>query len=500
MFNFLRNKLKGVISKFSKDVEKTLEEVPEKEEEKKEKIEEKEKIEGKKKKVEEKKREKPGKIERPVEKKEKAEEPQAKTSFFQKLEEKFAAKKEGKKIEEAEEKKEIEKKEGKKEKPKEEARKEEAKKEEEKKHKEEIEKEKEKPEEKHKEEIYKKEKKEEREEYLEKAEEEKFKEERIKIKEELKKEELKKEELKRAEEEKPAEEELKKSLFTKISDVFTKKTLNEKQFDEIFWELEVVLMENNVAVEVVEKIKEDLKNEIVGKPLRKNAIRQIIEEALKHSIESLFDVEKIDLIKKVKTKKPFVILFLGINGSGKTTTIAKIAKLLLSHNITCVIAAADTFRAAAIDQLEKHANNLKVKMIKHQYGADAAAVAFDTIKYAEAHGIDAVLIDTAGRLHSNVNLMEELKKVSRVSKPDMKIFVGEAITGNDCIEQARSFDDAIGIDAIILAKADVDEKGGTAISISHVTRKPIIYLGIGQKYEDLEEFNAEKIVASIGLA
>ena len=189
-----------------------------------------------------------------------------------------------------------------------------------------------------------------------------------------------------------------------------------------------------------------------------------------------------------------------INGSGKTTTIAKIAKLLQENRLKVVIAASDTFRAAAIHQLQEHADRLGVKLIKHDYGSDPAAVAFDAIKYAEAHGIDVVLIDTAGRLHSNVNLMAEMEKVARVAKPDLKIFVGESITGNDCVEQARSFNNAIGIDGIILAKADVDEKGGAAISVSYVTKKPILYLGTGQEYDDLEPFSAEAVVDSLGLA
>jgi fused signal recognition particle receptor len=295
------------------------------------------------------------------------------------------------------------------------------------------------------------------------------------------------------------EEESQRTVFGKISDAFTKRMLSKQQFEQLFWGLEVVLLENNVAVEVIDKIKSDLEEEIVGKPLSRAGIQKTIEGALKRSIESLFDVPKIDLLRKVKEKKPFVIVFLGINGSGKTTTIAKIASMLKANGITSVLAAGDTFRAAAIDQLEKHANNLGIRMIKHQYGDDSAAVAFDAVKYAEAHGIDVVLIDTAGRMHSNANLMDELKKIVRVSKPDMKIFVGEAITGNDCVEQARSFDEAVGIDGIILAKADVDEKGGAAISISYVTRKPILYLGTGQKYSDLQAFDSKKIVESIGL-
>jgi fused signal recognition particle receptor len=163
------------------------------------------------------------------------------------------------------------------------------------------------------------------------------------------------------------------------------------------------------------------------------------------------------------------------------------------------MAAADTFRAAAIDQLQLHADKLGIKLIRHDYGSDPAAVAFDAIKHAEASKKDVVLIDTAGRLHSNTNLMDEMKKIMRVAKPDLKLFVGESITGNDCTEQAKQFDQAVGIDGIILAKADVDEKGGAAISVSYVTKKPIFYLGVGQEYPDLQQFDKDKLIASIGL-
>jgi fused signal recognition particle receptor len=238
---------------------------------------------------------------------------------------------------------------------------------------------------------------------------------------------------------------------------------------------------------------------LVDKPIRRGKVEDTIAASLSTSLESLFDVKQIDLVSVVKSKKPFVICFVGINGSGKTTTIAKFVQLLKNNNLKCVLAAADTFRAAAIQQLEEHANNLGVKIIKHDYGADAAAVAFDAVKYAEAHKLDVVLIDTAGRMHSNANLMDEMKKVIRVAKPDMKIFIGESITGNDCIEQASKFNEAIGIDGIILSKADVDEKGGAAISVSYVTKKPILFLGTGQTYNDLQTFDSKKILESLGL-
>ncbi len=297
-------------------------------------------------------------------------------------------------------------------------------------------------------------------------------------------------------EEKPQE---KKGFFGILKEQITTARISKEKFNELFWELEIILLENNVAVEVIEKIRGDLEKVLVDKPLPRNRITQTISETLKKSLGELFDTGKIDLITEAGKKKPYVILFVGINGSGKTTTIAKIAHLLMKKNMKVVMAAADTFRAASIEQLQQHADKLGIKMIKHNYGSDPAAVAFDAIKYAESKGMDVVLVDTAGRLHSNVNLMDEMKKIVRVSKPDIKLFVGESITGNDCVEQAREFNDTIGIDGIILSKADVDEKGGAAISVSYITKKPIVYLGVGQEYDDLKEFNRNQIIEGLGL-
>ncbi len=301
------------------------------------------------------------------------------------------------------------------------------------------------------------------------------------------------------EEEKPAPVEEKKGFFARIGEAITTKKISEKQFDEMFWDLELALLENNAAVEVIEKIKTDLKGELVDKPIPRTKVEETIVSSLRKSIVDLFPVEPPDLLKMVKQKKPYVICFVGVNGSGKTTSIAKVAHMLKQNGLSVVMAAADTFRAAAIDQLQVHADKLNVKLIRHDYGSDPAAVAFDAIKHAEAAKKDVVLIDTAGRLHSNTNLMDEMKKIMRVAKPDLKIFVGESITGNDCTEQAKQFDSAVGIDCIILAKADVDEKGGAAISVSYVTKKPILYLGVGQEYPDLQQFDKEKLIASIGL-
>jgi fused signal recognition particle receptor len=291
----------------------------------------------------------------------------------------------------------------------------------------------------------------------------------------------------------------KPGILGKISDSFTKITLSDDKFNELFWDLELSLMENNVAVQVIEKIKEDLRNDLVDKRLTRSNLEHIVQKSLHDSIEDLFNADAINLIETCKKKKPYVIVLIGINGSGKTTTLAKLINLFNKNHLEVVVGACDTFRAAAIQQLEEHTIKLGVKLIKHDYGSDPAAVAFDAVKHAEAKGKDVVLLDTAGRLHSNKNLMTELEKVIRVAKPDMKIFVGESIAGNDVVEQVKLFNDSVGIDGIILSKADVDEKGGAAISVSYITGKPIMYLGVGQNYDDLVEFNKDKIVEQIGL-
>ncbi|HIH10814.1 TPA: signal recognition particle-docking protein FtsY [Candidatus Woesearchaeota archaeon] len=294
-------------------------------------------------------------------------------------------------------------------------------------------------------------------------------------------------------------EEKEGGFFSKVKQSITTRSISTEKFEELFWDLELALLENNVSVEVIEKIKEDLKKELVDKPLPWDLAAKI-ELTLKTTLENILSQQPINLLEEIKKKqkKPYIIAFYGINGAGKTTSIAKLAHYLQQQKLSIVFAACDTFRAAAIQQLEEHANNLNIKIIKHDYGSDAAAVAFDAIKFAEKNQNDVVLIDTAGRLHSNTNLMAELKKLITKNKPDLNIFVGESITGNDCIEQARSFNDLVPLDGVILTKADVDEKGGAPLSISYTIKKPILFLGTGQKYSDLEPFDANVILKQLG--
>lgn len=280
------------------------------------------------------------------------------------------------------------------------------------------------------------------------------------------------------------------------------KTISDKDINDILFELEMALLEGDVAMEVAEQIITSVREDLVGRKIkRRNDVSDFTKEALKKAIENILDIEgkdiKVLLEEAKKTGEPLKIMFVGINGTGKTTTIAKISTYYIEKGYTPVIAASDTFRAGAIEQISHHADKLGVKIIKHKKGADPAAVAFDAVEHARAKGKELVLVDTAGRMQTNVNLMDEMKKIKRVIKSDLIIYVGDALTGNDSVEQAQKFNDAVGIDGIILTKADADAKGGAALSIGYVIQKPILFLGTGQSYSDIMEFKPEWMVEQI---
>jgi len=277
------------------------------------------------------------------------------------------------------------------------------------------------------------------------------------------------------------------------------KRISEKRLDEVLWDLELALLEADVAEPVVEEIKSFVRERLLNAKIsRKSDVEEVIEEALRKGIRHVLEGKKLHLEDLImRGKRPFVIMFVGVNGTGKTTAVAKIAYRLKEMGLSPVIAAADTFRAGAIEQLEKHAERLGTKLIKHRPGADPAAVAYDAIQHAKARGKDVVLIDTAGRMQTNVNLMDEMKKIKRVAEPDLIIFVGDALAGNDAVEQARKFKEAVGIDGAILTKIDADAKGGAALSIAYAVGVPIIYVGTGQGYKDLKEFNPTWMVERI---
>ena len=256
------------------------------------------------------------------------------------------------------------------------------------------------------------------------------------------------------------------------------------------------LLEGDVAMEVATEVVESVKDDLVGRKIKRSSdITEYTYNALRNAVAEIIDIPGKSMTEMIEEKKaqgePLVVMFVGINGTGKTTTIGKLANYYLKMGYTPVIAASDTFRAGAIEQVTHHADNVGVKIIKHQKGSDPAAVAYDAVEHAKAQGKELVLIDTAGRMQTNTNLMDEMKKIKRVAKPDLVIFVGDALTGNDATQQAVKFNEAIDIDGVILTKADADSKGGASLSIGYVIKKPIMFLGVGQGYDDIMEYDAE---------
>ncbi len=274
------------------------------------------------------------------------------------------------------------------------------------------------------------------------------------------------------------------------------KRIKEDPLDEILDELEIILLEADVAYPVVEEIKAGVRENLVGKKYdRSYTLEQVVEMALKDAVRNVLKINEFDFDQWMEGRgRPTTIMFVGINGTGKTTAIAKVANRLQGSGRTVVLAACDTFRAGAIEQLTIHSEKLGCKIVKQAHDADPAAVAYDAIEHARSKRKDVVLIDTAGRMQTNNNLIEEMKKIVRVSKPDLKVFVGDSLAGNDAIEQAKVFDAAIGIDAVILTKIDTDAKGGAALSIAHTIGKPIAFVCNGQEYGDIVKFNTEWMI------
>ena len=298
--------------------------------------------------------------------------------------------------------------------------------------------------------------------------------------------------------EKPAEKPKEKlGIFGRIKKVVTEKTIDEKDIVPVLSDVQTSLLESDVALEVADKITADLKAALVGKSVGRGDVEKIVRESLRSSVHEILDQPEPDIFALAKTKKPLKIIFLGFNGTGKTTSIARIGYLLKQSGFTVVFAAADTWRAAAQEQLEIHGKNLDIPVVKHKYGADPAAVIFDAVKAAESKKLDVVLADTAGRSHSNTALMDEMKKIIRVNKPDLKILVIDCLTGNDAVEQAKTFNEAVGVDGVIMTKADVYDKGGAVLSTAWSIKKPILYIGVGQDYKDLKKFDADEVVKGL---
>ena len=294
-----------------------------------------------------------------------------------------------------------------------------------------------------------------------------------------------------------------KSGLEDFFDKISKTELNEKSIDSLIEDLKLILIQNDVAFTVAESICDQLREQLNALEVKrfsdhlteaKTILRDILQKTLvDNGKENLFDIIR----RKQEKKEPIIIVFIGINGTGKTTTIAKLAHLLIKKGFTTILACADTYRTGSIEQIEEHARRLGVKTIKHTYGSDAAAVAYDAINYAKAHGTDSVLIDTAGRMQTNRNLIDEMKKIIRIAKPDLTLLVIDALTGNDAAEQGASFSKAVSVDGIILTKLDADAKGGSAISVSSITGKQVLFMGVGQEYDDLLPFDPNFILNRI---
>jgi fused signal recognition particle receptor len=272
--------------------------------------------------------------------------------------------------------------------------------------------------------------------------------------------------------------------------------IEEADLEEPLWELEMALIESDVEVGVAEEILARIRSELIGESRAQvQTTAQLVERALREALLEVIAVGQFDFDERIAAaEKPVTIVFTGVNGVGKTTTIAKLVRYLEARGYSAVLANGDTYRAGANEQIREHADALDTRLIAHERGGDPAAVIYDAVEYAEANGVDVVLGDTAGRLHTSNDLMEQLAKIDRVVEPDLTLFVDESVAGQDAVERAREFDAAAAVDGAILTKADADSQGGAAISIAHVTGKPVLFLGTGQGYDDLARFEPEALV------
>jgi len=267
--------------------------------------------------------------------------------------------------------------------------------------------------------------------------------------------------------------------------------------DDLLEELEWALLEADMSSDATTEVLRALRKELIGSRLRKGAdLSMVVEASLKRALHTLLKADYWDFFETINSlvksgDTPVVIMMVGVNGTGKTTTAAKIAYRLKEEGKTVMAAAADTFRAGAIEQLETHCDRIGIRCISSQRGGDAAAIARDAIESAKARNADIVIVDTAGRMQNKVNLMNELNKVHRVCQPHLVLFVGDALAGNDAVDQAVQFQEILKFDGAVLSKMDTDAKGGAGLSIAFSTSRPIVLAGIGQEYGDLIQFDPD---------
>ncbi|MHB1492380.1 MAG: signal recognition particle-docking protein FtsY [Thermoplasmataceae archaeon] len=286
-----------------------------------------------------------------------------------------------------------------------------------------------------------------------------------------------------------------KGLRGKFSGLFGGKNEEEVRGSEFIQNVYEALLESDVSLEAAERISSVLSRKIPDQ--KKRLPTESFKTYLYDTIMEFLNAVRSNTWDMLQGESPFKVLFLGINGTGKTTTIAKVAKFLVERNRRVVIAASDTFRAGAIDQISYQGERVGVKVIKHQPGSDPSAVAYDAIEHAKSRGIDYVLIDTAGRMQNNINLREEMKKIKRVTSPNLTILVIDSMAANDVMEQSKTFSKEIGFDAIIVTKLDTDARGGSILTIASELKKPIMFVGTGQNPEDLIEFSPEWMIKKI---
>ncbi|MFB6204653.1 MAG: signal recognition particle-docking protein FtsY [Candidatus Nanohaloarchaea archaeon] len=285
-----------------------------------------------------------------------------------------------------------------------------------------------------------------------------------------------------------------KEFSSSVKSTVAEKELDEETLEPLLEDLRLKLLQSNVSLEAAEAIESELEERLAGKNVPRTSVEEEVEDAVRDVLQELLD-DSFDFSARLdEADEPPVVFFIGFNGSGKTTSLAKIAHLLQEEGEEVVIGAGDTFRAASIEQLEEHGDNLGIEVISHEYESDPAAVGYDTVEHAEKEDRIA-LLDTAGRSHADQNLMDELDKMIRVNDPDITFLVVDALAGNDVLEQAEAYEGMF--DAVIVTKMDVDENGGAIISISQRSGKPVAFIGTGQGYDDIERFDSEDFVEQI---